>query len=134
MMCVSSKKQDGARRERWKDWGIVPFETWQNWPSRSLQYQMIKNLRSIKETFPAHNNDLHYMNTWYAKKSGLSTMQKDFYKLAYILKEIMLQFFHTFIHFKETETLCYIVGKEHSGIWSLTTPFALSYISNNTFF
>lgn len=61
-------------------------------------------------------------------------MQKDFYKLAYILKEIMLQFFHTFIHFKETETLCYIVGEEHSGIWSLTTPFALSYISNNIFF
>lgn len=77
---------------------------------------MIKNLRSIKETFPAHNNDLHYMNTWYAKKSDLSTMQKDFYKLAYILKEIMLQFFQTFIHFKETETLCYIVGEEHSGI------------------
>lgn len=56
------------------------------------------------------------MNICYAKKSGLSTMQKDFYKLAYILKEIMLQFFHTFIHFKKTETLCHIVGQEHGGI------------------
>lgn len=74
------------------------------------------------------------MNTYYAKKSGLSTMQKDFYKLTYILKEIMLQFFHTFIHFKKTETLCHIVGQECGRIWSLTMPSTLSYISNNISF
>lgn len=51
------------------------------------------------------------MNTSYAKKSeGLSTMQKDLYKLGYILKEITLQFFQIFIRFKTTETLCRVVG------------------------
>lgn len=74
------------------------------------------------------------MNICYAKKSGLSTMQKDFYKLAYILKEIMLQFFHTFIYFKKTETLRHIVGQECGGIWSLTPPSTLPCISNDVFF
>lgn len=51
------------------------------------------------------------MNTCYAKKSeGLSTMQKDLYKLGYILKEIMLQFLHIFVQFKTTETLRHVVG------------------------
>lgn len=71
---------------------------------------MMKNLRCVKETFLACNNDLHYMNTCYAKKSGLSTMQKDLYKLGYIFKEIILEFFHIFIQFKPTEILCHVVG------------------------
>lgn len=64
------------------------------------------------KTFLAHNNDLRYMNTCYAKKSyGLPTMQKDLYKLGYILKEIVIVFSHLHSsHPKTTDALCHVVG------------------------
>jgi len=74
---------------------FIPFETRENWPSRSLGIPHNEEFQMCQETFLAHNNDLHYMNTCYANKSeGLSTMQKDLYKLGYILKETMLVFSH----------------------------------------
>lgn len=133
MICVLSEKQDGAGREKGKDWVIIPFETRQNWPSRSLRYQMMKNLRSIKRL----SQHIMISITWIPAMPRNQVCQQ-FRRISINLhtywKKSCCSFFHTFIHFKKTETLCHIAGQEHGGIYSLIPPSTSSCISNNISF
>lgn len=133
-LCVFDLKNRMGQGGREEKTGIIPFETWQNWPSRSLWYQMMKNLRSVKRL---SQHVTMICITWIPtipRNQVCQQCRRISINSHTYWKKSCYSFFTPSFTLNKTETLCHIVGQERGRIWNFTMPSTLSYISNNIFF